>query len=77
MTLLGWTVSALAEQLECDRSVVTRWMRSASAYSMPPVVADWIKQRAKAALILPVPPPPIWRANMVGERYGQGSAAIH
>jgi hypothetical protein len=77
MTLLGWTAATLAEQLECDRVVVTGWMKGTSQDSIPHVVAEWIRQRAKAALVLPVPPPTIWRSSMAGERYAPGSAAIH
>lgn len=77
MTVLGWTAATLADQLECDRGLVTQWMKGTSEYSMPSVVAEWIKQRAKAALELPVPPPTMWRASMAGEPYAPGSAAIH
>jgi len=77
MDLLGWTASTLAVQLECDRIVVTRWMNGASQTDVPPAVAEWITQRADAAMTLPAPPPTVWRASTTGESYTPGSAAIH
>ncbi len=51
----GWTASALAEQLECDRAIVRRWMNVTSPAGVPPAVAEWIARRADAAMMLPAP----------------------
>ncbi len=77
MDLLGWTASTLAAQLECDRIIVARWMNGTSQTDVPPVVAEWITQRADAAMTLPAPPPTVWRAGMARASYPLGSAAIH
>jgi len=77
MDLLGWTAATLAAQLECDRIVVARWMNGTSQTDVPPAVAEWITQRADAAVMLPVPPPTVWRASVAGRSYTPGSAAIH
>jgi hypothetical protein len=77
MDLLGWTSSTLAAQLECDRVIVTRWMNGTSTTDVPPAIAEWITQRADAAMMLPVPPPTVWRASTAGVSYTPGSATIH
>jgi hypothetical protein len=77
MDLLGWTSSTLAAQLECDRTIVARWMNGTSPTDMPSAVAEWITQRADAAMMLPVPPPTVWRASAAGVSYTPGSATIH
>ncbi len=77
MEAQGWTASALAEQLDCDRAVVRRWMNGTSPDGLPPAVAEWIAQRADAAMMLPAPPPAAWRASGAREAHGSGSATIH
>ncbi len=77
MDLLGWTASTLAAQLECDRIIVARWMNGTSQTDVPSAVAEWIIERADAAMTLPAPPPTVWRAGMAGASYIPGSTAIH
>jgi hypothetical protein len=77
MELLGWTASILAEQLECDRALVARWMDGTSPDGMPSAVAEWIIRRADAAMMLPAPLPAAWRASAARETHRPGSATIH
>ena len=77
MELLGWTAPILAEQLECDRALVARWMDRASPDGVPPAVAEWISRRADAAMMLPAPPPATWRAGAARDSRAPGSATIH
>lgn len=73
----GLTALIRAEQLECDRALVALWMGGISPDGVPPAFAEWIAQRANAAMRLPAPPPAAWRANAAREPHRPGSATIH
>lgn len=74
MEALGWTASVLAEQLECDRTVVKRWMNGTSPDSVPRAVAEWITRCAGAATRLPVPALAVWRVSAAKKAHRPGSA---
>ncbi|MGI4796934.1 MAG: hypothetical protein ACRYG8_23360 [Janthinobacterium lividum] len=55
LTILGWSTTILAHQLDCREELTRRWRAGKQGYSIPDGVADWIERRAAAALADPAP----------------------
>jgi len=69
MAVLGWSGTALAAQLGCQRALVQQWTHGKAR--IPPAVAQWLVLRVDAAV--PLPAPAGWRTRSGRAEYpGEG-----